>query len=128
MSRLLGPKPSALSGVDCCKGEPINEWDEALLVAAGATATIVSYTVPVGKKLYLDMTDWTGETIASYRTIVAGFTVAYRNMHWGAGVSDRSLFNGLVVTAGQTVKLDVFNFRSAPCDFFGRIVGRLDDV
>lgn len=109
-------------------GVPINIYNDSLAVAASSTVTIVSYTVPALKKLLLDLVEFNGCNIAEYRVKIGAVIEAQKWTYFSGPLNGEFFYNGLEITTGTTILLEVENFRPSVADFHGRILGRLDDV
>jgi len=106
--------------------EIVNVFDETLLVASLATSIIVSYTVPVGKTFFLLLAEFGGNNIASYEVFINNVKEGKKDTNFGGSFSDEIYFGHKKVLGGETVKIEVENFRSEVGDFFGRILGALE--
>lgn len=104
----------------------INTYNELPNVASGATVEIVSYTVPVGKQAVFQRASFSGENIAKYSLIINGTTQDTARTMYGGNFTGEFNFetgdeSGLIVSAGQTISVQVYNFRPSAATFEGRI-------
>jgi len=109
-------------------GVVTNLFSEISSLASLATATIVTFTVPVGKVYFLDLVEFSGDNISEYRVKIAATLEAKKCTYFGGKLTGEFLFNGISIPAGDVVLLEVFNFRGELADYAGRLLGRLDDV
>lgn len=110
--------------------EALNVFGEVLLLASGASDMLVTYIVPLGKILFLQLVEFGGQNIATYTVLVDGTVIARRRTWFNGNLSDDFDFEsygngGLKLEASQTVELQVENFRPDVADFEGRIFGTL---
>lgn len=104
----------------------INTYNELVAVAAGATVQIVSYTVPVGMQAVFQRASFSGENIAKYDLIINGITQDTARTMFGGDLTGEFNFetgndNGLVVAAGNIIKVQVYNNRPTIANFEARI-------
>jgi hypothetical protein len=110
-------------------GIPVNEFDDANAVVSGVKVNIVSYTVPIGYNLHLQLVEFNGENIGAYELRVAGTVIARKNTWFGGGLFGQFDFNGAYrISGGQTIDLRVIHERPDPAQFSGRICGNLVEV
>lgn len=118
---LTNPGPSA--------AQVKNIYDQIPPLADGTETPIVSYTVPVGKTFYVERTQYSGETIGTYRLKIDGVIQAVGITYWGPGFSGELNFYseqgvGLTAIAGQLIELTIIHFRVGTlAPFYGRIQG-----
>lgn len=111
--------------------EVVSEFGHADAVPSGATVTIVSYTVPVAKKFFLQRVEYGGNNVATYELLIDG-AVQQRERTWFNGpLSDEMNFSsspreGLEIASGKIVLVRVENFRPSVGDFEARIHGSLE--
>ena len=96
-------------------------FNEVLAVSAGATATLVNYTVPVGKDVVLDRVFVSGDNIAKYELYLNGNLIDKARTYFGSSPNVEFNFYGLKLAVGDVVSAKVVNFRSSVSDFNGRI-------
>jgi len=104
----------------------VNVFDDVLAVASSSTATVVSYTVPVGKTFFLLLAEFGGNNIATYEVIINNEVEGKKHTYFGGPLNDEIYFGHKKVLGGETVKIEVENFRPDVGDFFGRILGTLE--
>ena len=103
----------------------INEFASVSAVATGVLTSIVNYTVPVGKTLYLNLIEYSGENIARFDVLINATLQARRVTYFSGPLSDEFIFSSLRVPTGQTVELKIIHVRPEVGDFDGRISGLL---
>lgn len=110
----------------------INTFSSISSLGSAATSTLVSYTVPVGKKFYLEIAEVSGENRASYSVLIDSSVVAKKRTYFTKYNTDFSFDSdqagGLKAVAGEVVKIDVTNNGDEVGDFDGRIMGVLLDA
>lgn len=126
MSQILFPTPKAL--FQTAFGAPVTTFSQALAVAAGGSATVVSYSVPVGKIFKLDLGEFSGFNIAKFTLKIDGTVEAFKPTYFSGPLFGEFFFNGFEVTTGKIVLIEVENFRGSIADFSARITGRLVDA
>lgn len=99
-------------------------YNEQLTVASGATVTVVTYTVPVGKTFYFDSVQASGDTVGLYTIFNGATTIAKSRSTYGQYNATFNL-NGLPFVAGQILSLVVTNDGTDVADFNGTIYGQL---
>lgn len=108
--------------------DSINEFDETS-IAAATTQDVLSYEVPVGKSLFLCAIDCEGDNIATYRIYREGELIAKRSTcFWSDDgfIDFRSKNNGgQKILTGETVRVEVENFRNSAANFSARLIGVL---
>jgi hypothetical protein len=110
-------------------GVPISEFDEANAVVSGIETRIVSYIVPVGYALSVQLAEFDGSNVARYELQVDGTTIARKHTWFSGGLHGEFLYNGSYrVSAGSTIRLMVLHSRPDPGQFSGRICGTLMEV
>ena len=93
----------------------------------------MSYTVPVGKKFFLQLVEVSGENIAVYDIFKDAAQIARRRTWWTGGFNTDFSFVktnclGVLFSAGEKVELKVEHSRTMTADFEGRITGVLSNV
>lgn len=111
------------AGID--NGTSVQVFGESSALVATGTATLASYTVPVGKVAFIANIMASGNCIAIYdmdvdaspearkHSVVTGLEVEFKFSHG----------NGYRLTAGQEVKLNVENVSSSTGAFNATILG-----
>ena len=99
-------------------------YNEQAAVAAGGTATVVTYTVAVGKTFYLNSVQASGDTVGLYKVLNGVTTIAKSRSTYGQYDTNFNLI-GIPFTAGNVLSLVVTNDGTAPSDFNGTIYGQL---
>lgn len=103
----------------------VNTYNE-LNLAGGNTAFIVSYTVPVGMQAIFQRAQFSGENIARYDLFLNGTIQATARTNYAGDYTGEFNFtsgndSGMVFSAGQTIQVQVYNFRPSAASFEGRI-------
>ena len=104
-----------------------NIFNKIFSVASGATASIVSFTVPGGKIFFLDLVEFGGENIANYELFIGNSVEAKKRTYFSGPISGEFFFNSFIVDENIKIELKIQNFRPDTADFEGRILGVLDD-
>jgi len=104
-----------------------NVFNEVTDVASGATVTVVTFTVPVGKKLLLSLIEFSGENIAEYEVFIDSSTEGKKLTYFSGPLAGDFFFNNLEISTGIVIELKVRNFRPETADFTGRILGTVQD-
>lgn len=118
-----------LAALGGSSGAEIFEYGTATSVASNATVTVVSYTVPGASTFSLGHISASGDNIAIYTVLINGSPVAVKRS-WFTDYNIEFYFEstsngGPSVSAGDTVELQVTNFRPTTGDFNGTIFGQL---
>lgn len=108
-------------------GEGLIEYNEVSALASLGTSDIVSYTVPVGKILYLTSADFSGENIADFVLIANAATIGKFRTHY-TKYNGRLNLNSQKYIAGNIIKLTATNRGDEASNFNATIQGRLLDV
>lgn len=103
----------------------VNTYNEVTL-AGGITSFIVSYTVPIGMQVVFQRAQFSGENIARYDLFLNGVIAATARTNYAGDYTGEFNFttgndSGMIFLAGQTIKIQVYNFRSSSASFEGRI-------
>lgn len=106
-------------------GTVVNTYGVASSVASSTPTTVVSYTVPVGKTLLINVIEFSGENIAKYEVDVDAAIEATRRTNFGSDLTGEFSFYRLGIAAGSVVRLIVEHPRPGVADFEGRITGVL---
>jgi hypothetical protein len=103
-------------------GIPLSFFSEVSSVAAGATVSVLSYTVPPATTQMLQKVDVSGSNIAIYDIIINGSTFARKRTYFGGSLSDSvDCGGGFTLSSGDQVVVTVNNFRPSAGDFEVRI-------
>jgi len=126
LSVTLAPEDKALLGGG---GTPTNIYSEQLAVPASASIDVFSYTVPVGKTLYLRHATGSGDNKAVYVVNVDGTPIAKKRSYYTDFNVDFFFESedagGVVLNAGQVLTVNVTNQSGTPADFNAGAYGRL---
>jgi hypothetical protein len=103
----------------------VNTYSEVTL-AGGITSFIVSYTVPAGMQAVFQRAAFSGENIARYDLFINGAVQATARTNYAGDYTGEFNFttgndSGLIIPAGQTIQVQVYNFRASSASFEGRI-------
>jgi len=104
----------------------VNTYNEIINLASGSTAFIASYTVPVGSEAVFQKAAFSGENVARYDLFINGVVQDTARTMFGGDLTGEFNFetgndNGLVLTAGSTIKVQVYNSRPTSASFEARI-------
>ena len=108
--------------------ETLNLYGEANSLAKTTETTMVTYTVPVGKKAELCLAEGEGDNGSSiYKVKKNGTIIAKKNVWFGAKLDVTFLFavgtlEGLELTAGDIIIVTVEHCRDDVGDFSGRLI------
>lgn len=113
--------------------DTVNTFGSISSLSSGSLTTIVTYTVPVGKKFFLQLVDGSGENIATYDLEVSSTAIARRRTYFGSSLDVVITFaqasKGIEYPAGTVIRLRVEHARTTmSADFDGRILGVEEDV
>lgn len=105
----------------------VSQFSEVSAIASGVETTLLTYTVPVGKTLYLDLVHCSGENIADYRVYKDASRIARARSYFGGPLNVTFEFGeaGAPLLAGEAVVVKVLHSRPLAADFEARISGRL---
>jgi hypothetical protein len=125
----LKVNPDGSINVYPISGSPVpkvgkNVFNEILAVASGATETLVSYTVPVGKQMILERIYVSGDNIAKYYVYLNGNKFDSARTEYTTLNVDLVYFSteqGFLLQSGDVISVTVDNFRPSTADFSGRI-------
>jgi hypothetical protein len=103
-------------------------FDERLAVAAGVTADVLTYPIPVGSSIVLVRVEFTGSNIGTYRLYFdSNLTAAYRTWFNGPMSGDWDFscpqLGGLRVQGGTVIRVKVLHNRPYVGDFHARLEG-----
>ena len=111
-------------------GTPVVEYDENASVAGNSTVTVVTYTVPAGKKFVLRHAAAAGNNIATYRLKINGSVVDQKFSYYtNLNVDfffESSVGGGLTLNAGDIALVEVTNIKPYSGDFNGTIFGQVE--
>lgn len=102
----------------------VNEFNPISSVAASATATVLTYTVPVGKTLVLREMEISSDSVSGITFEIDGNDEGFIRLGWNHW-NDKSRFYGFKVAAGLVVKIIALNCSDTAAKFEGRMVGEL---
>lgn len=108
-------------------------YGELTSLASGSETDAVLYTVPAGKKAFLQRAEFSGENIATYRVKVNGATIARTRTWWtgdlrGAMIWQQANQKGLPLVAADVLKITVIHSRPLAADFEARLLIVEEDV
>jgi len=109
------------------EGESLNSYNEILSLAGMASADVILYTVPVGKKLKLQSIDFSGENRAVY-SVKNGVNTIAKKRSWLTIFDGNFLFLDYTLEAGEIIKLEVENKSNSTANFNANLQGRLLDA
>ena len=103
-----------------------NKFNSINAVMANMATTLVTYTVPTGKTSIVQRAAVSGENIAKYTLLINGNPQATLRTYFGGELNGYFEFttgqdNGLVVTAGDVISIEVIHGRPQLANFEGRI-------
>lgn len=104
-----------------------NVFNEVTAIVSGATVTIVTFTVPLAKKLFLSLIEFSGENIAEYEVFIDASIEGKKLTYFSGALFGDFFFNNLEITTGIVIELKVRNFRTETANFTGRILGTVQD-
>lgn len=104
----------------------INQYNEVLSVASGATTSIVTYTVPISQQNILQRVSVSGENIALYQILVNGTPIDSQRTYFGGELNVQFDFTsisnlGTPLNAGDIVTVTVLHNRPYVGNFESRI-------
>lgn len=102
----------------------VNEYSEISSLASGSLTTILSYTVPVGKTLFLNHIEVSGGNIAKYQVEINSIVKGTRRTYWGNFNSD-FYYNKQKILSGIIIKVSVIHTRPIVADFNATLLGTL---
>ena len=106
------------SGVD------FYQFNEVSSIASAASATVLTYTIPIGQSLTINGVNVSGENIAVY-TILIDSVVFDKVRTYFPNYNASFNIDNLTATAGQIIQIEVENFRPTTADFNANLYGRL---
>jgi len=105
-------------------GSSVIEYNNATLVPTSSETTIVSYTVPAGKKFYFIGYNACGNTNATYKLYVDGnIYFVSRSSVANLNVEKHYSHPPFYVNQAITISLKTVHSTVASCDFEGTIIG-----
>lgn len=120
---LVSGLPSSAASV------PVIEYQEELALAKNTPTELLSYTVPVAKKLILTRIAFGGDNIAAYVLKFDGITKDKFETYFGGGFCGSfdffDLDDGYPLAAGVVITVEVTHFRPDTGDFHSRLQGVL---
>lgn len=104
----------------------VSTYNEIVAVPAGATSTIVTYTVPVGKQAILQRCPVSGDNVARYDLQINGASEDTLRTMFGGDLTGQFDFtsgneSGLVLNPGDIITVSVIHQRPFPGTFEARI-------
>lgn len=108
-------------------GAPLLEYSEVNSLAQAATATILTYTVPVNKKVKLTRSNIFGTNMGTY-VVKINDTVVDKLGTYYTKFNDKFEFDDLEYTAGTVITIEVLNRGMQSGDFNANLQGRIFDV
>lgn len=104
----------------------INKYNELAALASGSTTVLVTYTVPPSKESVLQKCAFSGDNIGKYQVLINNVVQDTGRTMFGADLTGCFDFttgneNGIVLVAGDIVKIQVFNPRPYAADYNARI-------
>lgn len=109
------------------QGIQVVDYDEANSVAGSATATILDYTVSVGKVLTLVLSDVSGDNRGKYRVELNGNVIAKRRTYY-TGYDNIFKFANIKLVEGDNIKIIVENQSTLTGDFNANLQGSVKDA
>jgi hypothetical protein len=108
--------------------EPSNNafsfYSEALSVAVNSTANVLTYIVPVGKTFKMQGVQISGTNIAVYQLKVNSNTKIKTRSYFTDYDIEKTTY-GLIANEGDTINIEVENYRDSIADFNATIFGEL---
>jgi len=107
-------------------GQGLNEFDSVIAVASGSETEILSYTVPVGKALYLLLVQASGNNVATYSVYVDASLVAKNRTYFGGSLGVDMPFgvpslSGYKINSGSVISVTGIHNRPMLGDFEARL-------
>lgn len=103
-------------------GNSVNIYSEVTSVPQSSRVAVVSYTVPVGKMLFIKGVDCSGSNVSQFQVEIDSTVVASRRTYF-TELNTFFHFSGLKVSAGSIVKVMVEHERPSSGDYEARIIG-----
>lgn len=104
-------------------------YNEITGVPNGVTTDVLSYTVPVGKSLYLARIEVSGDNIATYTVLINNIVNSTQRSYFGAPLnlkfdySDATPQGGFEIPTGINIKVQVVHSRPYAGAFEARLQG-----
>lgn len=105
----------------------LNLYNESLSVAGLDTVTILTYTVPTGKKFKLQSIDYSGDNRSVFTVGLNASVISKQRLYYTQYKGTFEFYN-LEFVAGDIIKLIVENKTNNPADFNGNLIGRIDNA
>jgi hypothetical protein len=105
-------------------GDVTSIYAEVSSIPTATLTDVISYTVPVGKTLFLKEVSYTGDSRAEV-TIEVDASVEDKQRTTWTDWNGRFLFYNLKLVAGQVLKLRVDHCSTTTAEFSGKIIGNL---
>ena len=102
----------------------LNEFNEINSVAISATVDVISYTVPVGKTLNLSVIEVSGCSLGEFNIFISTINKARKRTTHG-NYNLIFPFNGLALSCGTLIKIQVTNSSKSIAKYESRILGNL---
>ena len=118
-----GGNPLIVDVVD--SGEFLIDYNEINSVAGLSTVNVLTYTVPVGKVLFLKKVLFFGQNIGVYSVDIDSNIVAKLETYY-TKYNDGFDFKDMPINSGSILKLIVSNKTNSIADFNATIIGRLE--
>jgi hypothetical protein len=109
------------------EGIEIIDYNESPSVAGLATATIINYTVAVGKTLTLVLSDVSGDNRGKYRVELNGSVIAKRRTYY-TDYDNIFKFANIKLVEGDNIKIIVENQSNLTGDFNANLQGSVKDA
>lgn len=122
---------AALTGVPGGQvGTPVSVYDEENAVVKNVLTNVLSYTVPIGKTLYLARAVFSGDNVATYELYFNSVLKDRKRTYFGGDLDGAfefslSLTDGHPIAAGTIIDIEVEHARPDVGDFNARIQGLL---
>jgi len=121
-------KPLYVDVIDpSATGNVLNIYQESLSIAGSATATILTYTVPVGKYFVIKRIDYSGSSKGTF-TIDINSNVESKQRLYCTSFNGSFQMENLKIVAGDTIKLIVENNTNNTANYNGNLIGNLDNA
>lgn len=121
-----GSNPLIVNSTGSVGRTSVNQFNESLAVASGASTTLVQYTVPTSSSFMLERISVSGENIALFTITVNSVTVDTQRTYFGGALNCEFNFissgnQGYPLNIGDIVLVTVLHNRPDPGNFEGRI-------
>jgi hypothetical protein len=125
--RVVPEISSTTSSIEVINEHVINLYDESLAVPAAILTNVISYTIPIAKKFYLNLIQVSGENVASFTIDLNGTTIDKKRTYF-TEYNMEFYFKSLKLIAGDILKVKVYHTRPMAADFNAKILGDLLDA